>query len=155
VDPPRRSGYCLVDSWSTRESILCHAAIPRGCVINVKLVARVALSFLAPLALLAAGSPAQASEPAEAVPVCLPEAPVCAGLDNGDFLFTVKPPPVTLSVSVTVNGEPGTGSLTVFTEPGFLQGSYQPSTPLVSGDVFCMSFYADGVPPGPYCDTAP
>ncbi|MFC4116339.1 hypothetical protein [Nonomuraea zeae] len=88
------------------------------------------------------------------MPVCAPETPVCGGLADGQYVFTVKPPPATLTANATINGAAATGSLTVFTEPGLLQGTYQPSTVLVSGDVFCLTFYADGLPPGPYCDTA-
>ncbi|MFB4276727.1 hypothetical protein ACBJ59_15650 [Nonomuraea sp. MTCD27] len=104
---------------------------------------------MTPLALLVAAQPAQAA------PFCIPEAPVCAGLDNGRFVFTVQPAPATLSVSATANGAPATGSMSYVTGPGYLRGWYQPFPPLVSGDVMCMSFYGMGVPPGPYCDTAP
>ncbi|GAA3612720.1 hypothetical protein GCM10022419_117130 [Nonomuraea rosea] len=79
---------------------------------------------------------------------------MCGGLDHGQFVFTIKPPPPTLSASATINGEPTSGSMTVFTEAASLQGTYQPSAVLVSGDVFCLTFYGDGLPPGPYCDTA-
>ncbi|SEG97933.1 hypothetical protein SAMN05444920_111117 [Nonomuraea solani] len=108
------------------------------------------LGILLPLFLLVEAPPAQAAQP-----VCIPEAPVCAGLDGGGFVFTIAPPPATLSVSVTVNGLPARGSLSSYRTPTYLYGLFRPSPPLVSGDRICMTLYAGGVSPGPYCDTMP
>ncbi|GAA3659089.1 hypothetical protein GCM10022224_023110 [Nonomuraea antimicrobica] len=119
--------------------------------MRVKSVARVVvLSLLAPLALLAT-----AATPAQAVPVCAPEERVCANVEGGRFVFTVKPPPTTLTFSATVNGAPAAGSLTYQMMPGYLLGWFNPAVPLVAGDVICLTFYANGLPPGPYCETAP
>ncbi|MFC6085277.1 hypothetical protein [Sphaerisporangium aureirubrum] len=115
-----------------------------------KLVTRILLALCLPVALLATAAPAQA-----AGPYCIPEAPVCAGLSGGTFVFTIKPPPLgTFMFSATVNGARANGSMSAFTVPGYMQGWFYPSPPLVSGDVFCMTFHAYGVPPGPYCGTA-
>ncbi|MFI6297317.1 hypothetical protein ACIBEJ_37390 [Nonomuraea sp. NPDC050790] len=100
------------------------------------------------LAFVLAAPPAQA-----AGPVCVPEAPVCAGLDGARFVFTIKPPPSGLSVRATVNGVSRGGPISMMTTPAYLQGSYHPVPALVPGDVVCMWFHAPGVPPGPYCDT--
>jgi hypothetical protein len=110
---------------------------------------RLLLALLTPLALLLVSPPAQAA------PVCIPEAPVCAGLDNGRYVFTIRPRPTTFSLSFTVNGSPATGSLSYGGSTSYLQGWFQPSPPLVSGDVICMRILASGVAPGPYCSTAP
>ncbi|MFC5825093.1 hypothetical protein [Nonomuraea insulae] len=111
---------------------------------------KLVLVLLAPLALLLTAAPAQA-----AGPVCLPEAQVCAGLEDGQFVFTIKPPPTTLTVSATVNDVPVTGSLTHQSAPSYVQGWYEPYPALVSGDVICLTLNAPGVSPGPYCDTQP
>lgn len=100
------------------------------------------------LAFALTAAPAQA-----AGPICIPEAPVCAGLDNGRFVFTIKPRPSTLSMRATVNGAPRGGPISTWSTPTYLEGVYYPTPALVPGDVVCMSFYAPGVPPGPYCDT--
>ncbi|MEV0620536.1 hypothetical protein AB0I81_44940 [Nonomuraea sp. NPDC050404] len=123
--------------------------------MNAKLIVRISLGLLAPLAaLLVAGGPARAAT-AQGPPVCAPETPVCTGLDNGSFVFTIQPPPATLTWSATVNGVPVGGNLTYRTEPGYIEGSFEPSAPLVSGDVICMTFHGPEVPPGPYCRTSP
>ncbi|WP_157246982.1 hypothetical protein [Nonomuraea typhae] len=111
----------------------------------MRIVAGLALAS----ALLTVAAPARA-----ATPICIPEHPVCAGLDDGRFVFTVKPPPTALAVGATVNGAPATGTLSTTTTPAYVQGWFQPFPPLEPGDVICLQFWAPGVPPGPYCDTA-
>lgn len=122
------------------------AGNPWGCVMKVVRV----LGLLAPLVLLLAAAPAQAAEP-----VCLPEAQVCGRLEDGLYVFTIKPPPTTLTVSATVNAAPVTGSLTHQSTPDSVQGWFEPYPALVSGDVFCLTLNAPGVSPGPYCGTQP
>ncbi|TDD46359.1 hypothetical protein E1286_21085 [Nonomuraea terrae] len=110
---------------------------------------RIALALLTPLVLLVAASPARAE-----APYCGPETPVCGELDGGSYVFTLRPPPATLSVTATVNGAPVTGSLTAFPQPGYVRGWYEPYPPPAPGDVLCLTFHANGTPLGPYCDTA-
>ncbi|MEV4898152.1 hypothetical protein AB0K48_53365, partial [Nonomuraea sp. NPDC055795] len=86
------------------------------------------------LAFVLTAAPAQA-----AGPICIPEAPVCAGLDNGRFVFTIKPRPSTLSMQTTVNGAPRGGSISTWSTPTYLQGTYYPTPALVPGDVVCWS----------------
>lgn len=95
--------------------------------------------------------------PALADPVCIPEAPVCAGIAGqpGDyrFTFTFKPPPDG-AVSFTVNGAFAGGTVTTESGLGFLHGDYRPFTPLITGDEVCMS-YSQFFQPGQVCDTVP
>ncbi|TDB96167.1 hypothetical protein [Actinomadura sp. 7K534] len=96
--------------------------------------------------------------PALADPVCIPEAPVCAGIAGqpGDyrFTFTFRPPPDATGVSFAVNGTFAAGTVTTQSGPGYLHGDYWPFTPLLTGDEVCMS-YSQFFQPGQVCDTVP
>lgn len=120
-------------------------------------------SLIRVVALAAAGtataltaSPALASAPAP-FPVCIPEAPVCAGVTgepgNHYYTFRFQPPP-TGSLGFTVNGAFASGSVSYVTGPNYLRGDFRPTVPLVSGDEVCMT-YTQSWQPGETCDTVP
>ncbi|MEO3809231.1 hypothetical protein ABGB17_09560 [Sphaerisporangium sp. B11E5] len=115
-----------------------------------RLITRIVMILSLSAALLTMAAPAQA-----AGPYCIPEAPVCAGLEGSRFVFIIKPPPSWLSVSATVNGAPTSGAMSGFSTGTYFQGWYQPNPPLTSGDRICVTLYAPGVPAGPYCATMP
>ncbi|MEV5827595.1 hypothetical protein AB0L25_18700 [Spirillospora sp. NPDC052242] len=115
------------------------------------------------LALAAAGtvtalaaSPALASAPPP-FPVCVPEAPVCAGVTgepgNHYYTFRFQPPP-TGSLSFTVNGAYAPGNVSYVSGPNYLRGDFWPAAQLVSGDEVCMR-YTQFDRPGETCDTVP
>lgn len=113
-----------------------------------KLISRLVMIVSLSSAFLTMAAPVQA-----AGPYCIPEAPVCAGLEGGRFVYIIKPPPGWLSISATVNGAPATGVMSGFSTGSYFQGWFQPNPPLTSGDRICVTFYAPGVPGGPYCAT--
>ena len=113
-----------------------------------KLIARLVVILSLSAALLTMTTPAQA-----AGPYCIPSGPVCAGLEGGLFVFGIKPPSAWLSISATVNGTPASGVTSGFLTGTYYQGWFQPNPPLVPGDRICVTFYAPGVPGGPYCAT--
>ncbi|MFF5262077.1 hypothetical protein ACFY4C_24340 [Actinomadura viridis] len=120
----------------------------RLCTLMIALV-----TASIPLVPTAASARTPATAPAV---VCLPEAPVCAGIagspGNYYYQFRFQPPPTGLSLSFTVNGAIVPGSVTYESGPTYLRGTWRPFTPLVSGDEVCMTVSGT---PEPYCDTVP
>ncbi|TDC10361.1 hypothetical protein E1267_04880 [Nonomuraea longispora] len=110
-------------------------------------------------ALTAALSPAAAlaTPPTpSSVLVCLPDTPVCQEVRGapGDFRlwFKINNAPAPVGLSFTVNGSPASGSVSTHDAGEAVEGEFRPVTPLVSGDVACLS-YAGGS--GEHCATAP
>ncbi|WP_026403772.1 hypothetical protein [Actinomadura rifamycini] len=120
-------------------------------------------SLIRVLTLAAAGaaaaltaSPALASAPA-GFPVCIPEAPVCAGItgEPGDYSYAFRfQPQPTGVLTFTVNDAYAPGSVYYESGPTYLRGEYRPTVPLVSGDEVCLSYTISGWP-GETCDTVP
>ncbi|MEV2215616.1 hypothetical protein AB0H86_30000 [Streptomyces sp. NPDC050997] len=116
------------------------------------------LSAAAALTMLgAAAGTAEAAprSPSGAAVVCIPEAPVCYGITGNatqgyGFGFTLKPPPLNLSLSFTVNGLAASGSLSYTSTPTLLRGEFRPFQPLVVGDTVCMYV---GINSRGYCET--
>jgi hypothetical protein len=102
---------------------------------------------------MAAPPPAETATPAV---VCVPEAPVCAGIEGApgrySFHFRVSPAPSPVGASFTVNGANGSGSVSTHQTGNVLEGDFLPLVPLVTGDEVCMRLLGD---PRRYCATTP